>query len=333
MRALFIGGTGNISSAVSRLALSRGVELTLLNRGRAQPGMAGAEQLSVDINQRADVERALAGRRFEVVVDFIAFTAADVERDIELFAGKTEQYVLISSASAYQKPPRSPLVTEDTPLENPFWQYSRDKIAGEVRAFAAHRAGRLGVTVVRPSLTYDTVLPVPLAGWTEYTIVARMKAGKPIVVHGDGTSLFTITHAEDFAHGFLGLLGEPRALGEAFHVTSDEALSWDQVHQAIGAAVGVEPLIVHLPSELIAQLEPSRAGTLLGDKRYSLLFDNSKLRRIVPDFRAKIPFAEGIARTVRWFEADPARCWANPESDALVERLLSHYAKVFHVQT
>lgn len=328
MKVLFIGGTGNISSAVSRLALARGVELCHVNRGRSG-SLPGVRTLVADVHAPGALERALGGERFDVVVDWIAFTPEHVQRDLELFAGRVAQYVFISSASVYQKPLQNPVVTEETPLANPYWQYARDKIACEALVRRAHEEGRIAATIVRPGLTYETVIPVPLAGWLEYTIVARMKRGRRIVVHGDGSSLWTVTHAEDFAPGFLGLLGRERALGEAFHVTSDELLTWNQIYEALAAAAGCEPRIVHVPSDLIAELSPDRGGSLLGDKSVSIIFDNSKLRSLVPEFRPAIRFADGIRRTLAWFEADPARMLVNPESDALIDRILERYALAF----
>ncbi len=329
MKALFIGGTGNISSAVSRLALARGIELCHVNRGLSGGAAPGIESISVDVARPGALAQALAGRKFDVVVDFIAFKPADVERDIAVFAERTAQYIFISSASVYQKPLRHPVVDESTPLANPFWDYARDKIACEDLLVSAYRERAFPMTIVRPALTYDTVIPVPLGGWRDFTIVDRIRRGKKIVVHGDGSSLWTVTHADDFARGFLGLLGEPRAIGHAFHITSDELLTWDQIHQALAAAAGREARIVHVPSDLIASIAPSRAGSLHGDKAVSIIFDNGKIRSLVPEFRAEVAFAAGIRRTLAWFEADPARCRVDAEGDALIERILAQYGKAF----
>ena len=325
MKVLFIGGTGNISSSVSRLCVERGHELYLLNRGQRGAPVAGATPLRADVTRPEAAAAALAGHRWDAVVDWIAFTVADVERDLALFRGRTGQYVFISSASAYQKPPLSPFVTESTPLANPFWQYSRDKIACEERLARAQREEGFPVTVVRPSHTYDTVIPVSIGGWTEYAVVDRMRRGQPVIIHGDGTSLWTLTHAEDFARGFVGLLGHPGAIGEAFHITSDEVLTWNQIYRELAAAAGAEARIVHIPSEFIAACEPALAGTLLGDKAHSVIFDNSKIRRFVPGFRAEIPFAAGIRRTLAWFAADPARQVVSPATDERIEAILHAY--------
>jgi len=322
MRILFIGGTGNISTACSRLVLERGHELFVLNRSQRTVALPGARLLKADVNDEAATNRVLAGLTFDAVANFIAFAPGEVERDVRLFTGRTGQYVFVSSASAYQKPPATPHITEDTPLGNPFWDYSRQKIACEERLLAAHREG-FPITVVRPSLTYDTVIPLPLGSWREWTLVDRMQRGERIVVHGDGTSLWTITHADDFAVGFVGLLGNPAAVGEAFHLTSDELLTWDAIHQAVAAAAGAHARIVHMASEDIVAAFPEYTGTLLGDKAHSAIFDNSKIRRVVPDFEPSIRFADGIRRTIAWFSADASRCVVSGESNAKIERLLA----------
>lgn len=241
--------------------------------------------------------------------------------DLRLFGGRCGQYVFISSASCYRKPCLQP-ITEDLPLENPHWEYSRRKIACEERLRRATDAG-VPVTVVRPSLTYDTVMPLPLASWTEWTLVDRMLRGRPIVVHGDGCSPWTITHADDFAVGLVGLLGNASAIGQAFHITGDERLTWDQIHRLVGAAVGALPEIVHVASDEIAAAIPDEAGSLLGDKAHALVFDNAKVKRAVPEFRQQIPFAEGIRLTVAWFQADPARRIVSARANAAIDRLIA----------
>jgi nucleoside-diphosphate-sugar epimerase len=246
-----------------------------------------------------------------------------------LFQGKTKQYVFISSASAYQKPLTFPFVTESTPLANPFWQYSRDKIACEMKLNSYYRQERFPITIVRPSLTYDTVIPVPIGGWMEYTIVDRIKKGKKIIVHGDGTSLFTITHADDFAKGFLGLLGHQQAIGESFHITSDELLTWDQIYQALANAVGCEASIVHIPSDILAECNGELRGTLIGDKAASVVFDNTKIKRFVPEFTAVIPFNRGIQRTITWFESDPLRQIIKKETNDWMDTIIGQYEKAF----
>lgn len=328
MKVLFIGGTGNISGACSRLAVERGIDLWHLNRG-SHPPMPGVKALKADIHDAKSAAAALAGHTWDAVVDWIAFGPDEVARDVDLFHGHTRQYIFISSASCYQKPPASPRITEETPLENPFWEYSRNKIASEAAAMRAFRERGFPVTIVRPSLTYDHVIPVALGSWSDYTIVARMKEGRKVVVHGDGTSLWTITHAEDFARGFIGLLGRDETLGEAYHITSDELLTWNQIYAAVGAAAGVEAKLVHVPADLIHEVDAAAAAGILGDKGHSVLFDNRKIRRVVPDFSAKIPFAEGIKRTVAWFEAEPSRMRIREENNRLLDRILERYARAF----
>ena len=327
MKVLFIGGTGNISTSVSRLCVERGIDLYLLNRGKRNVSIPGATVLLGDISIAHEATSLLHTYLWDVVVDWIAFTEKDVERDIDLFRKKTAQYVFISSASAYQKPLSHPIVTESTPLCNPFWEYSRNKIACEERLNRACRDEGFPVTIVRPSLTYDTVIPVAIGGWTEYTIIDRMKKGKKIIVHGDGTSLWTVTHADDFAVGFVGLLGHQQAIGQAFHITSDEILTWNQIYEAVAAAAGCEPRIVHIPSDFIGQCEPSLIGSLLGDKAVSVIFDNTKTKRFVPDFWAIIPFNKGIKRTLAWFEADPARQIIRKETDEMRDRIIRTYER------
>ena len=322
MKVLFIGGTGNISSEVSRRCVERGLELYLLNRGTTGVKIAKAKTIIADIHQPRKLAAALRKHQWDVVVNWIAFTASDIERDIELFLGKTRQYVFISSASAYQKPPSQPIITESTPLKNPFWEYSRHKIACEEKLTAAYREKDFPVTIVRPSLTYDTVIPVPIGGWKEYTIIERLKQGKKIIVHGDGTSLWTITHARDFARGFVGLLGHQQAIGEAFHITSDEILTWNQIYQAVAEAARTEIRMVHIASDLICQIEPSLTGTLLGDKAHSVIFDNSKIKKLVPEYVTTIPFNTGIRQTLNWFEQRPSRMIVNQATDRMMDRII-----------
>ncbi|MBE0687315.1 MAG: SDR family oxidoreductase [Anaerolineaceae bacterium] len=325
MKVIFIGGSGNISTSVSRLAIARGIELTLLNRGKTQVDIPGARWLTADFHNLAQTQNVLGDETFDVVVDWIAFTQQDIERDLALFAGKTGQFVFISSASAYQKPPSSVIIRESTPLHNPFWQYSRNKIACEERLIQAYREQGFPVTIVRPSHTYDKYIPIAVGDWDKFTIVDRMRKGLPVIVHGDGTSLWTVTHADDFAVGFLGLLGHPGTLGQAFHITSDERLTWNDIYRAIGSAVGVEPNIVHIASEFIVTVAPDYLGTLIGDKSWSVIFDNSKIKSYVPEYQAVIPFHQGIKRTIAQFEADPERCKVDTADHAEIERILKAY--------
>jgi nucleoside-diphosphate-sugar epimerase len=334
MKTLFIGGTGLISSACSELALQRGIDLYILNRGETKkhPFLAGAKHLTGDVRaDEAGVADLLAQHHFDVVVDWIAFTPDDIERDLRLFHGKTDQFVFISSASAYQKPPKHYIVTEETPLENPFWDYSQNKIACEERLMQAYHQDGFPVTIVRPSLTYGpTNIPLAMGSWGHpYTSVDRMKRGQKVIVHGDGTSLWVFTWNEDFAKGFLGLLGNKVAIGEDFHITSDEVLTWNQAHEEVARALGVEPQLVHIPSELLAAFDEHKLGSLIGDKANSVVFDNSKIKRFVPDFECVIPWADGIRRSLAWFEADPARQTIDHEANQIWDRMISAYEKAF----
>jgi nucleoside-diphosphate-sugar epimerase len=328
MKALFIGGTGNISTSVSRRAVEKGIDLYLLNRGQHKVEIPGAKHILGDINQPAQVREMLAAQEFDAVVNWIAFKAEEVERDIELFEGRTGQYIFISSASAYQKPPTRPVITESTPLHNPFWQYSRDKIRCEERLEQAYRENGFPITIVRPSHTYATILPVAIGGGGTYTLADRLLKGKPIIVHGDGSSLWTLTHSEDFAMGFVGLLGHPGAIGHAFHITSDEMLTWNQIYETIAHALGVEAKMVHIPSDLIAKLDPSSRGGLLGDKTWSVIFDNSKIKSFVPEFQATIPFHVGIRKTLAWFDEDEGRKRVNEGVNEQMDRILSVYREL-----
>jgi nucleoside-diphosphate-sugar epimerase len=322
MRVLFIGGSGNISGAVSRMALQRGIELVLLNRGQ-RTGVPGVRTVIADYGDGQALAAALGAETFDSVVSWIAFTPDQVGRDVAFFADRTRQYVFISSASAYEKPPRSPFITESTPLRNPFWEYSRNKIACEDVLVRAYRERGFPMTIVRPSLTYDTHLPIAIGGWGCATLLDRLRSGRRIIVHGDGTSLWTVTHAEDFGRGFLGLLGHPQAIGEAFHITSDQVLTWNQIYATIADALGVAADVVHIPSDFVHRVDPLIGAGLLGDKAHSVLFDNSKVKRLVPGFVATIPFHEGIRRTIAWFEADPGRWVVRPEVHAAMDRILA----------
>lgn len=328
MRVLFVGGTGNISGAVSRLAVERGIDLVHLNRGR-HDGVPGVRRIEADYEDPRSVDAALGAARFDSIVNWIAYTPDQVERDIALFAPRTRQYVFISSASAYEKPPRTPFITESTPLKNPWWQYSRDKIACEEVLVRAWRERDFPITIVRPSLTYDTHLPIAIGGWGCATLLDRLRSGRPIIVHGDGTSLWTVTHADDFAKAFLPLLGHPSAIGEAFHITSDEVLTWNRIYEAIAAAAGAEARIVHVPSDFVHRVDPGIGAGLLGDKAHSVLFDNSKVRRLVPGFVAEIPFHEGVRRTVAWLDAAPSRYVVRPEVHAAMDRILEAWGRAY----
>jgi nucleoside-diphosphate-sugar epimerase len=325
LKILFIGGTGKISTAVSRQVLAKGHTLYLLNRGLQSKNPPGSRGLKVDINDSQAAQAALRNLEFDVVVDWIAFTPEHIERDLALFRGRTRQFVFISSASVYQKPPAHYLTTESTPLGNPFWDYSRNKIACEERLLRAWRKENFPVTIVRPTFTYHHYFPVAIGGLGCYTLADRLKKGKPVVVHGDGSSLWVMTHAEDFGRGFLGLLGNRRAIGEAFHITSDEVLTWDQIYQTIAEALGVETNIVHIPSDFMVRLLPELTGPLLGDKTWSTVFDNTKIKTFVPGFQAVIPFREGIRRVVAWFAEDKKRWRVDPAVNRQMDNILTAY--------
>ena len=321
MKALFIGGTGIISSACAPLAVERGIDLTLLNRGQStRPLVAGVPVLHGDIRDREATARLLGDQTFDVVVDFVAFTPEHIETDLALFRGRTKQYVFISSASAYQTPPLSWPTTESTPLRNPFWPYSRNKIACEDMLVRAYRDEGFPITIVRPSHTYDAAA-IPLFG--RYTVLDRILRGKPVIVHGDGTSLWTLTHHRDFAKGFVGLLGNAHAIGEAIHITSDEALTWDQIVEALADAAGVAPQIVHVPSDRIAAYDAGWGAGLLGDQSHSMIFDNSKVKRLVPDFVATIPFRQGAAEMVAWYASHPEAQKVDPKVSELFDTIIA----------
>jgi nucleoside-diphosphate-sugar epimerase len=325
MKVLFIGGTGIISTAVSQLAVERGIELYHLNRGLRSAQVPGVTSLIADAHQLEEVRASLGDIRFDVVVDWIAYTPEDIERDLNLYKDQVGQFVFISSASAYQSPPEHYIITEETPLENPYWQYSRDKIACEQRLKRAYENEGFPVTIVRPSLTYDPNLPLAVGGWGCYTLPDRLLRGKEIIVHGDGSSLQVVTHAEDFGRGFLGLLGEPKAIGDVFHITTDEVLTWNQIYAAIADALGVEAKVVHIPSDFIVSIEPALTGTLLGDKSWSAVYDNSKIKSLVPDYQAVIPFREGVRRTLDWFDAEQSRRRVDNAVNAHMNRILEAY--------
>ena len=320
LRVLFIGGSGVISSACSRVAVESGIELFVLNRGRGsvRPLPPGTTMLHADVREPQSVREVIKDLDFDSVVDWVAFTPGQVQADIDRFSGRTGQYVFISSASAYQTPPARMPVTESTPLRNPFWQYSRDKIACEDLLVAAYREQGFPATIVRPSHTYDKTLVPFDGGWT---VAGRMLAGKPVIVHGDGTSLWTLTHHEDFARAFVPLLGHPRTLGEAFHITSDDVLSWNQIAGTLAAALGVTARVVHVPSDVIAVADPDWGAGLLGDKAHSMVFDNAKVRSVVPGWRAVIPFEQGAREIADWYLADPVRQVTDEHLDAVMDKL------------
>ncbi len=330
MKLLFIGGTGLISSACVDLAAQRGHEVFLLNRGLSQkyPPPAGAVVLRADMSAPYQPLASMFARRhFDAVIDFISFTPENVRRSMALFRDKTAQFVFISSASAYQKPPKRYLVTEETPLENPFWMYAQDKIACEEILMEEYRRAGFPVTIVRPSLTYGpSQIPIIGASWMRpYTIVERIKRGKKVVIPGDGTSLWTLTWNADFAVGLLGLLGRREAIGQAFHITSDEVLSWNQIFIELYSALGAPINVLHIASDFIILHNPELQGTLLGDKIHSVVFDNSKIKRFVPEFECKVTWAEGVRRALAWFEEHPQFQTIDEETNLFWDKMIAEY--------
>ncbi len=324
LRILFIGGTGVISSACVSSAVEAGFDVSVVNRGTtsARPTPPEVSAFTADVRDPASMSTALAGRNFDVVVDFLSFTPEHVRATLSQFRGRIGQLVFISSASTYQTPPTRLPIVESTPLGNPFWQYSRDKIACEDLLVAEYRESGLPVTIVRPSHTYDaTSVPVS-GGWT---VIERMRRGAAVVVHGDGTSLWALTHHTDFARAFTRLLGNPGAIGESYHITSDETLSWNQIVGMLAEAAGAEPEIVHVPSDAIASVDPGWGASLLGDKAHSMIFDNSRIKAAVPGWQATVPFWRGAKEIVAWHDADADRRVIDPGVDDAMDRLVKAY--------
>ena len=327
MKILFIGGSGTISRAVTQQTLAAGHDLWLLNRGQHRP-VEGARVIIANMADVAGVCAALHAHTWDVVVQFIAFAPADIRRDLELFRDRARQYLFISSASVYQKPLEHYRVTESTPLANPYWEYARLKIACEEELAAAHRATGFPGVIVRPSYTYgEDLVPLMLnAPGRSWTLVDRMRRGAPVVIPGDGNSLWTMTHNSDFAAGLIGLFGNPATHGEAFHITSDEVLTWNQIFSQTAEAAGAAaPRFVHIATDFITACVPAAAGSLLGDKAVSAVFDNAKIKRFVPGFSAKTPFAAGIRRTIAWFEADPTRQLVDDATNQRWDQLATAY--------
>ncbi|TNF39596.1 MAG: SDR family oxidoreductase [Bacteroidetes bacterium] len=322
MKVLFIGGTGIISSAVSRLAVERGIELYHLNRGKSHRKIEGVKNITGNIRNVEETKQILADYSFDVVVNWISFIPEHVLADIEIFTGKTKQYIFISSASAYEKPISKLPITEETPLINPFWQYSRDKATCEKMLMDAYKTNNFPATIVRPSHTYDNTL-IP-NDWG-YTILDRMIKGKKTIIHGDGTSLWVLTHNSDFATGFVGLFGKEEAIGEAFHITSDELLTWNQIYQMLADELGVPLNAVHIPSDFIAKYNPAHGAGLLGDKSHSVIFDNSKIKKLVPGFQCKIPFSEGVKEIIAWYKNNPAWQVVDEEINKSIDEIISAY--------
>ena len=309
MKVLFIGGTGTISAAISKLLIAQGYDLYLLNRGQHNETLPdGAHYLVADVNDEAKVAGLIRDLDFDCVADFIAFVPEHLQRDYRLFKDKTKQFIFISSASAYQKPLSDYRVSEATPLVNPYWQYSRDKIACEDYLMKLYREEGFPITIVRPSYTYDErKVPLGVHGKAgTWSVVKRIIDGKPVIIHGDGTALWTMTHTQDFAKGFAALIGNIHAQGEAVQITSDETLTWNQIYQCIAGALNRPLKAVHVSSEFLAAAGPyDFYGGLLGDKAVSVVFDNTKLKRLVPGFVAEKRFDYGVKETINYILAHP----------------------------
>ena len=334
MKILFIGGTGIISSACSDLVVARGHELLVVNRSasRKYPLPHGATVIKADVHtDEARLASLLADQHFDAVVDYIAFTVEDIERDIRLFRGKTDQFVFISSASAYQKPVENYIITERTPLENPYWEYSQNKIACEDRLLFAYLEEGFPVTIIRPSHTYGlSQIPLCVSSWQHpWTVIDRMKRGQKVIVPGDGTSLWVLTWNADLAKGLVGLLGNKRAIGEAFQITSDEVLSWNQIYLEAYQALSLEPNMIHIPSDLIAAYDSDSWGSLVGDKSNSEVFDNSKIKRYVPDYSCEVPWAQGVRRSLSWFEAHPEFQTIDAGANSKWDEIIAAYQRAF----
>ena len=330
MKALFIGGTGTISTEISKLCVKKSWELTLLNRGNAGNRVPdGARVLCADIHNEQAVKDVLGNETFDVVADFIAFTVEDVQRDIRLFAGKCAQYFFISSASAYQKPLSSPWITEGTPLHNPYWEYSRNKIACEEALMHAYHDDGFPITIIRPSHTYcERSIPVAVHGGSSFQVVERMRLGKPVIVPGDGATLWTLTHSRDFAVAFVGLMGNMHALGEVYHITGDESLTWNQIYECIARALGVKARLVHIASETLGMLRPELVGNLLGDKSNTVLFDNTKIKRAVPQFCAATRFDQGAREAVEYIYTHPECQKLDPAFDEWCDAVIEAYERL-----
>jgi nucleoside-diphosphate-sugar epimerase len=323
MKVLFIGGTGVISSACTQLAIDRGIKLYLLNRGQSKRMTPeDAQVLRGDIRDPSAVEQVLGDQGFDAVVDWVAYTPDHIENDIKLFSERTKQYIFISSASAYQTPPLNLPIVESTPLHNPYWAYSRNKIACEDRLIQAYREEGFPVTIIRPSHTYDhTLSPMGF----KYTVIDRMRRGKKVIVHGDGTSLWTLTHHKDFAVGMVGLLGDHRAIGDCFHITGDEILTWNQIFNLMAEAAGVQPVLLHVPSDFIAAYDPEWGASLLGDKAHSMIFDNTKIKRFVTDFNPSIPFHQGAEEIIAHYDADLSHRIIHKTKDKNMDQIITAY--------
>jgi nucleoside-diphosphate-sugar epimerase len=328
MKIFMVGGRGNISTAVTERLVKDGHDLYLycLNSDSHKEFTSDGVTIQFgDINNESSVRSFLKKHIFDVVVDWIGFTPEHAQRDIRLFAGKTSQYIYISSASVYQRPAKSYLITEETPLENPFWDNSQNKIASEKILMEAYKTEGFPVTIIRPSLTYgDTQIPYVLTSWTKsWSLIDRMRKGKRVIVPGDGTSLWVVTHNTDFAKGIIGLMGQKNAIGEAFHITSDEVLTWEEILNQIAEVAGLKPKVTHISSEFIIAFMAEQLGSLTGDKSTSVVFDNSKLKNLVPDFKSTMSFREGFTKTFAYFESHPELQVVDTKYEESLDRIIA----------
>lgn len=332
MKILFIGGTGTISMAITKRLAAEGHELYLLNRGNRNAGLPdNIKYITTDINDEAKTASLLEGMEFDCVGEFIGFVPSQLERDYRLFKGKTKQFIYISSASAYRKPPVGYVITEETPLENPYWEYSRNKKACEEYLMGLYKNEGFPVTIVRPSHTYDErSVPLGVHGnGGSWQVVKRIKEGKPVIIHGDGSSLWTITHNSDFAKAYVGLIGNPKAIGETYHITTDESVSWNEIYGYIAEALGVELKPYYVASQTLADMSDyDYVGSLIGDKSNSVVFDNSKVKAIVPDFKCTVSAREGIRMTVEYVLAHPEYQNDDKEFDLWCDRVIAAVEKM-----
>jgi nucleoside-diphosphate-sugar epimerase len=323
LKVLFIGGTGIISSACTDLCVEKGIDVTLLNRGLTdRPIPKDVRIIRADIRNPEQIKSILSNEKFDVVVDWIAYSQDHVEKDFEIFKEKTSQYIFISSASTYQKPPDSLPIKETEPLINPHWEYSRNKIKCEEYLLQVFNDYEFPVTIVRPSHTYDRT-KIALSGG--YTALNRIREGKKVIIHGDGTSLWTLTHHQDFARGFVGLLGNSKTIGEAYHITSDEVLTWNQICETFSDTVGMPANIIHIPSDFIFSYDKEWGEGLLGDKAHCMIFDNRKIKNINPDFQIKIPFKEGAKEIVTWYDENPDRKVIDQAWESKMDEIIERY--------
>jgi nucleoside-diphosphate-sugar epimerase len=323
MKILFIGGTGNISTACTEEAIKQGHEVFHFNRGISSDDFPGIITIHGDINNKSDRKIIDKYDPFDAVADFVCFKPEQMQADIEFFRNKTRQFIFISTATVYQKPPLHYIITEETPLGNPFWKYSQDKIACENILTSQDE---LNYTIIRPSYTFGkTWIPVALTA-SSYNPVYRIRNGLPVISHGDGESLWVNTHNSDFASAFIGLLGNKDAFNNHFHITSDEVNTWDQIYSIICKVVGKEPVLIHIPSDFINSIEPEWGAGLLGDKSHSMVFDNSKIKKLLPWWKAVKSFEDGIRESIAWFEEKPERMNIDIETDKRINNIIQKFS-------